>query len=45
MRPRKLSLEELVTQNKNELLKDDQEMLRIEESLDKKYGVQTDHME
>ncbi|QXE02939.1 Fur-regulated basic protein B [Terribacillus aidingensis] len=45
MRPRKLSLEELVTQNKNELLQDDQEMLRIEESLDKKYGIQTDHME
>ncbi|MFP7252672.1 FbpB family small basic protein [Terribacillus goriensis] len=45
MKPRKLSLEELITQNKNELLQDDQAMLKIEESLDDRYGIQTDHME
>ncbi|SDC69092.1 Fur-regulated basic protein B [Terribacillus halophilus] len=45
MRPRKLSLEELITQNKNELLQDDQAMLRIEESLDDKYGIQSDQLE
>ncbi|MFJ6414093.1 hypothetical protein CHI12_13745 [Terribacillus saccharophilus] len=45
MRPRKLSLEELITQNKNELLQDDQAMLKIEESLDDRYGIPADHME
>ncbi|WP_138415139.1 FbpB family small basic protein [Aquibacillus sediminis] len=37
MRPRKLSFEELVNQNKQELLSDHQAMTKIEEQLEKRH--------